>query len=176
MKKSLFEINESILEIFDTIEAYCTENETDVIPDDLVAQLQISESEMSDKLEKYFFAIKEMKGQIDTIKAHVATMNAKRKAIENRIETLKGFVGHSVNMFGTENKTGNKFFKGDLFKVTATRSTAVQILDEALIPDQYKREVVTVRVDKTAIKKVLQAGDSVDGAAIDSSKLNVTFR
>ena len=72
--------------------------------------------------------------------------------------------------------TGNKFFKGDLFKVTASKSTAVQILDEALIPDEYKREVVTVRVDKTAIKKVLQSGDSVDGAVIDSSKLNVTFK
>ena len=67
MKKSLFEINESILEIFDTIEAYCTEHETDVIPEDLVAQLQISESEMSDKLEKYFFAIKEMKRSSSTL-------------------------------------------------------------------------------------------------------------
>lgn len=174
--KTLFEINDSILEVFENIEAYCTEHDTDVVPDYLVEQLQISEDEMSEKLQNYFFLIKELKGQVDTIKAHVAQMSAKRKSIENRIEQLKGFVGQSVSLFGQENKSGNKFYKHDLFKVTATPSTAVQIVDDSLIPDQFKREVVTVKIDKTGIKKALQAGENVDGAVIDSSKLNVTFR
>ena len=174
--KTLFEINDNILEIFENIEAYCTEHETDVLPDYLVEQLQISEDEMSDKLENYFFLIKELKGQVETLKAHISQMSAKRKSIENRIEQLKGFVGQSVNLFGQENKSGNKFYKHDLFKVTATPSTAVQIVDDSLIPAEFKREVVTVKIDKTGIKKALQAGENVDGAVIDSSKLNVTFR
>jgi len=174
--KTLFEINDNIIEIFENIEAYCTEHETDILPDYLVEQLQISEDEMSDKLQNYFFLIKQLKGQVDTIKAHVAQMSAKRKNIENRIEQLKGFVGQSVNLFGQENKSGNKFYKHDLFKVTATPSTAVQIVDDSLIPDQFKREVYQVKIDKTAIKKALQAGENVEGAVIDSSKLNVTFR
>ena len=49
--KTLFEINDNIIEIFENIEQYCTENQTDVLPDYLVEQLQISEDEMSDKLE-----------------------------------------------------------------------------------------------------------------------------
>ena len=174
--KTLFEINDSILEIFENIEAYCSENETDVLPDYLVEQLQISEDEMSDKLQNYFFLIKQLKGQVDTIKQHVSQMSQKRKAIENRIETLKTYVGQSVSLFGQENKSGNKFYKHDLFKVTATPSTAVQIVDEALIPEEYKREVYQVKIDKTAIKKALQSGENIDGAVIDSSKLNVTFR
>ena len=174
--KSLFEINTDIIALFEQIDAHCQENDTDEIPEHLSDQLQINKSEMSEKIEKYWFVLKELKGQVDTIKEHVKQMNAKRKAIENKIESLKSYVGHSVQMFGTENKTGNKFFNGDLFKVTASKSTAVQIVDASLIPDEYKREVVTVSVDKTAIKKSIQNGQTVDGAIIDDSKINVTFR
>ncbi len=174
--KSLFSINEDILTTFDLIEQFCTENNTDEIPEHLADQLSISESDMSEKIENYFFVIKELKGQVDTIKEHVKQMNTKRKAIENRIDSLKSYVGHSVQMFGTENKTGNKFFKSDLFKVTASRSSRLVITDSESVPDEFKKEVLSVKIDNAGIKKSILNGQNVDGAMIDDSKINVTFR
>ena len=174
--KSLFSINEDILTTFDLIEQFCQENNTDEIPEHLAEQLSISESEMSEKIENYWFVLKELNGQVDTIKEHVKQMNAKRKAIENRIESLKSYVGHSVQMFGQENKSGNKFFKSDLFKVTASRSNRLVITDSESVPDEFKRQVYSEKIDNAGIKKAIQNGQNVDGAMIDDSKINVTFR
>ncbi len=174
--KSLFDINTDIITTFDLIDAYCQENNTDEIPEHLADQLSISESDMSEKIENYFFVIKELKGQVETIKEHVKQMTQKRKAIENRIESLKSYVGHSVQMFGQENKTGNKFFKSDLFKVTASRSSRLVITDSESVPEEFKKEVLSVKIDNAGIKKAIQNGQNVDGAMIDNSKINVTFR
>ena len=174
--KSLFEINTDIIALFEQIDAHCQENDTDEIPEHLSDQLQINKSEMSEKIEKYWFVLKELNGQVSTIKEHVKEMTNKRKAIENKIESLKSYVGHSVQMFGTENKTGNKFFKSDLFKVTASRSSRLVITDADSIPDLFKRQVYVEKIDNAGIKKAIQNGGSVDGALIDDSKINVTFR
>ena len=174
--KSLFSINEDIIALFEQIDIHCQENDTDEIPEHLAEQLQINESDMSDKIEKYWFVLKELNGQVETIKEHVKEMTQKRKAIENRIDSLKSYVGHSVQMFGTENKTGNKFFKSDLFKVTASRSSRLVITDADSVPEDFKRELYTVKIDNSAIKKAIQNGESIDGAMIDDSKINVTFR
>ena len=174
--KSLFSINTDIIELFEQIDAHCQENNTDEIPEHLADQLSISESDMSEKIENYWFVLKELNGQVDTIKEHVKQMNAKRKAIENRIDSLKSYVGNSVHMFGQENKTGNKFFKSDLFKVTASRSNRLVITDAESVPDEFKRQVYVEKIDNAGIKKAIQNGQNVDGAIIDDSKINVTFR
>ena len=174
--KSLFDINTDIITTFDLIDAYCQENNTDEIPEHLADQLSISESDMSEKIENYFFVIKELKGQVETIKEHVKQMTQKRRAMENRIESLKSYGGHSCQMFGQENKTGNKFFKSDLFKVTASRSSRLVITDSESVPEEFKKEVLSVKIDNAGIKKAIQNGQNVDGAMIDNSKINVTFR
>ena len=84
--KSLFSINTDIIELFEQIDAHCQENGTDEIPEHLADQLEISESDMSEKIENYWFVLKELNGQVSTIKEHVKEMTQKRKAIENRIE------------------------------------------------------------------------------------------
>lgn len=174
--KSLFSINEDILTTFDLIEQYCIENDTDEVPAHLSEQLQITEAEMSEKIENYWFVLKELTGQVDTIKEHVKQMTQKKKSIEKRIDSLKSYVGHSVQMFGEENKSGNKFFKSDLFKVTASKSSRLLIHSPELVPEKFKKEVLTVKIDNAGIKKAIQAGEIIEGAIIDSSKLNVNFR
>jgi Mg2+ and Co2+ transporter CorA len=174
--KSLFSINEDILTTFDLIEQFCQENNTDEVPEHLAEQLSISEDQMSEKIENYFFVIKELKGQVETIKEHVKQMTQKKKAIENRIDSLKTYVGHSVQMFGETNKSGNKFFKSDLFKVTASRSSRLVITDSESVPEEFKRQVYSEKIDNAGIKKAIQNGQNVDGAMIDDSKINVTFR
>lgn len=46
----------------------------------------------------------------------------------------------------------------------------VKINDEELIPDKFKKEKVTISIDKTAIKKAIQDGEEVMGAELTVSK------
>ena len=43
---------------------------------------------------------------------------------------------------------------------------SVKINDEELIPEKFKKEKVTITVDKTAIKKAIQDGEEVLGAEL----------
>lgn len=174
--KSLFEINGDIVEVLNQIDFYCQENETDEIPDFLLNELSIGESELSEKLESYFYVIEEMNGQLETVKNHMKKMTARKKAIENRIERLKSNVGQAVQMFGKENKSGNKFVAHDLFKVTASRSSRLKITDPELVPEEFKAEVVTVKIDNKRVKSAILDGEVVAGAEIDDTKINVVFR
>lgn len=43
---------------------------------------------------------------------------------------------------------------------------SVKINDEELIPDKFKKEKVSITIDKTAIKKAIQDGEEVMGAEL----------
>ena len=174
--KSLFEINTDLLDTLGQIDFHCQTFNTDEIPPQLLEALEIGEEEMSSKLESYFYVIEEMNGQVETLKNHISKMSAKRKAIESRIARLKENVGQAVQMFGKENKSGNKFVAHDLFKVTASKSARLTITNPELIPDSFKSEVVTTKIDNKGVKSAILDGETIDGAFIDDSKINVVFR
>jgi hypothetical protein len=44
--------------------------------------------------------------------------------------------------------------------------SAVDVFDESAVPAEFKEEVVTVRLDKAGIKRALEAGQTVPGAAL----------
>jgi glycyl-tRNA synthetase alpha subunit len=47
---------------------------------------------------------------------------------------------------------------------------SVVIVDEQMIPTEYKKEKVTVTVDKTAIKKAIEGGQEIHGADMSYSQ------
>jgi hypothetical protein len=175
MKKSLFAIQTEYVRALQELEDFCTENQTDEVPEEIHERLSINQDELNDKLENYWYALKELNGNLDTIKNHIKEMNAKKKAVENNILRLKKYVGEALELYGEENKSGNKFYKHDLFKVTASRSSRLSVVDLELLPDEYKEQVVTVKAKSKEIKEALKVGE-VDGAFIDNSVINVTFR
>ena len=178
MKKSLFEISNEYTQAIEELENYCLENNTDELPEGINERLVINQDELNDKLKNYWFVITELNGNLDAIKAHQKVMAAKKKAIENNINRLKSYVGDALELYGEENKTGNKFYKHDLFKVTASRSNKLLINDIDSIPEQYKEIVITetVKVDNKQLKIDLNNNLTIEGAIIDDSTINVTFR
>ena len=55
----------------------------------------------------------------------------------------------------------------EINELSYRKSEAVIFTDEALIPAEYKKEKLTVSVDKTEIKKALKSGTEVPGAMIE---------
>jgi predicted nuclease with TOPRIM domain len=177
MKKSLFNIQSEYLRALEELENYCYENQTDEVPDEINERLVVNQDEFSDKLENYWYVLTELNGNLETVKNHIKEMTAKKKAIENNIKRLKNYVGTALEMYGEQNKTGNHFFKHVLFKVTASRSNKLYIIDKDLVPAEYKKTetVTTTTVLTKELKAALKDG-SIDGAAIDDSTINVSFR
>ena len=59
----------------------------------------------------------------------------------------------------------------------AKNPLSVKIYDEAQIPDEYKTKVVTVKVDKTAIKKALkETGEIIPGTKIIDNKTSLRIK
>jgi len=178
MKKSLFEIASEYKIAIEELENHCIENGTDEIPEGINERLVINQDELQEKIKSYFYVITELEGNIETLSNHVKSINAKKKAIQNNIDRLKKYVGQAVELYGDENKTGNHFVATELFKVTASRSNKLRVLDQSMLPDELKSEEtkVIVKVDTKALKSRLNGGEIIEGAEIDDSTINVTFR
>ncbi len=176
MKKSIFEISEDYLKTIQELETYMVDNDTDEVPAHLDEALALNKDELDSKLKNYYFYIKEIEGKIQTIKDHVAQMNAKKKAYDKQIARLKSYVHTGLSLYGETNKSGNSTYKTDLFKVTASNTKRLKIVDETKIPEVYKREVYTIKIDNTQLKKDIQNGAEIEGAIIDESNISVNFR
>ena len=55
----------------------------------------------------------------------------------------------------------------EINELSYRKSEAVVLTDEAVIPAEYKKEKMTISIDKTEIKKALKAGTEVPGAVIE---------
>ncbi len=174
--KSIFDISADYLKTISELENYLIENDTDEVPAHLDEALSINKGEMNDKLRNYYFYIEQLKGEAETLKNHISKMSAKKRAIENQVARLKNYVASGLQLYGEKNKSGNMFYKHELFKVTATPSSRLKIIDETKIPEQYKKEVYTVKIDNAQIKKDIKNGANIEGAFIDDTLLNVNFR
>ena len=55
----------------------------------------------------------------------------------------------------------------EINELSYIKSEAVVFTDEAKIPAEFKKEKLTISVDKTEIKKALKSGTEVPGAMIE---------
>lgn len=67
--------------------------------------------------------------------------------------------------------SGVKSIETNTHKFTVKNNPgSVVIVDEHMIPSEYKKEKVTVTVDKTAIKKAIEGGQEIHGANMSYSQ------
>ena len=88
-------------------------------------------------------------------------MARRRRAIEARVKGLKDYLKQNMDACGIE-KIESPWFVLAIQKNPA----AVDVFDESAVPAEFKEEVVTVKLDKTGIKRALEAGVSVPGAVL----------
>lgn len=111
------------------------------------------------KIENVGCYIKNLAVDSAALKAESKKMTERARIIDNKIESLKGYLNHAIE--------GEKFSTTNV-AISWRRSESVDIISDALVPDEYCNiEQVTVRKpDKAAIKAALKAGEDVSGAAL----------
>lgn len=112
-----------------------------------------------EKVEGYCQVIKELQGDFDKFKAESDRLAARMKTTTNAINRMKDSLLTFLKVSG-QNKV-----KAGTFTVSIGTSTQTNILDEKLIPTEFKTPQPD-KIDKTAIKKAIESGLNVTGAVV----------
>ena len=119
----------------------------------------IESLDIEGKLEDYCMVLRQMESDVKAFKEEANYFATKQNRAENGIKRLKGGILNYMAL------TGKKKVEAGLFKISTRESKAVNILDESLIPQEYKVEQLP-KIDKVGIKKALLSGADVEGAEI----------
>ena len=107
----------------------------------------------------------------EAIKNEIDRLTAMKKAVDNRIDKFKEYVKENMQHLEVEK------IETELGTLSIGKNPAsVEIYDETLIADEYKKEKVTVSIDKTAIKNAIKNGKNVQGAILIEDKTSLRIK
>lgn len=152
---NLFKIAQEELDLLNEIE----ELEGELTPE-LEERLKINEANMAKKMEDYCKAIRYYEMTVANAKSEKERLDKLIKRSERSQQWLKDAILNVMNA------TGKPKVSAGTFTVGTRKSTSVNIIEESAIPARYAREVVTVKIDKTAIKDAIKNGEEVPGAQL----------
>ena len=163
---SLYNITNKFVEIMDKAqEGELTEEEYNVLGEELALELQ----NKSANIIRY---IKNSEYLLDSIKAEEKRLADMRKAGEAKLEKFKQYVKENMERLGLE-KIPTEL--GSL--AVAKNPISVEIENEDEVPSQFKQEVVTTKIDKTAIKNHFkETGEIIPGIKIVSDKTSLRIK
>lgn len=143
---TLYEISEEILN--------CVDAETgEIIDQDKLSQLQM---DFDDKVEGIALWIKDLLSDAAAIKAEKNKLAERQRVCENKAENLKKYLSGFL--------AGQKF-KTARVVISYRKSKAVDVQDMAAVPEEFLK-YSDPAVNKTEIKKALEAGEEVPGCIL----------
>lgn len=148
----LYELAESYEMLLDMID------NQDISVEDVQDTLDALEDSIGDKLENIVKIIRMTEGNIELFKAEEKRIQARRRTMENKVDSLKNY------MQSTMIRLGMKKVETGTFKIRLQKNPDnISILDESKIPKDFyvKQEP---KLDKTALKEaVLKEGKEIEG-------------
>lgn len=183
---NLYQIEQELLDLYNQIE----ENGGEITPE-IEERFQITEQNFVNKLENYTRFVRVIKGDISTIDSEIERLSKLKQIKQNVVNRLENNMLSALKIFG--NKDPKKdIWRYDLitFKLSTRQSQSVEILDETIIDDKFKKisfsnlnssqrdEILellntdydnsnmTETISKTAIKEAIKNGEIVNGASI----------
>ncbi len=160
--KTLFEITQEVIELASLLE------EGELTPE-LEERLAITREELDSKAENYVKVIRQAEGDISIIDAEIKRLKGLIDSKSKVVDRMKEALSTAMTAFKVDK------IETALMKLFFRKSESVEILDETLVPEQYKLSRVVVNPDKILIKKLIKSGESVPGAEV-VEKLNLQIK
>ena len=152
-KLTLYRISEEMSAILNAIE----ENGGEITEEQEQA-LAISEEQFAEKAYDYGHVILNLDYTVEVIKNEIERLTRLKKSAENAQKRVKGALVNAMVQLD------HPMVETPTMRLSLRRTTATEIDDVNLIPDNLKTTKVEVVADKTAIKKAIQQGEDVPGA------------
>lgn len=164
-KLSLYDIKSNFIELFEKAEREeITKEEVEKMGNELAIALQ-------NKSISIIGYIRNTELMSEAIKTEIERLTVMKKAIDSKIDKFKEYVKVNMQDLNLEK------IQTELGTLTIVKNpTSVEIYDETLIADEYKKEKVTVSIDKTAIKNAIKAGKNVQGAKLVEDKTSLRIK
>ena len=164
--RSLYEINNDFIQVLEN--GFLVDEETGEITfqEDALNDLDLEFSQKVDNIACY---IKDIESLNQAIKDEKKALDERLKVNDRKVENLKKYVSSSLKM-----RDMNKL-ETARNKITFRKSKSVNVINESLLADEYFTEKITKTVNKTAIKKAIESGLTVDGAEIKENR-NVVIK
>lgn len=150
---SLYNIEQSLIDLFQSIEDNGGE-----ITEEQLKELEINESNLKEKLNRYRKVISEWDSDIDKCKKESKRLNAIVKTRENRINRLKNSMLNAISLFG-QNGKNNKFIELEDCRIYTRNSTSCEIDGERC--EILKQEFIRL-ITELSNNQILYTGEDVD--------------
>ena len=156
-KMTLYVISQDYLQALDLF----TDPEADIPLEAAMDTLEGIEGQLQEKVVNVAKFMQNLDASAKAIKQAEQQMARRRKAIENRAQWIRDYLKNNMEAAGIS-KIESPWFRLAVQK----NPEAVEIMDESKLPDNFKSEVVVVKIDKAALKQVLRDGVHVPGAML----------
>lgn len=157
MSLSLYQLSGDYLQALD----FLTDPEMDFDSDAVTNTLEGLAFEVETKAVNVAKFLRNMEVTAEAMKVAESDMAKRRKALENRVTWLKGYLKGSMETTGIS-KIECPYFKLSIAK----NPSSVELIDESIIPEEFKRTETVITIDKAAIKTALSSGQIVPGAKL----------
>ena len=137
------------------------EAEGELTPE-MLTEIDCIEGEFEEKGEAYAVLIKTLNAEAEMLKTEQQRLYERQKQKENLAERLKERLAESMRIFERDKLETAKC------KISFRSSRAVEIVDEAKLPDEYFK--IERKPMKSEIKEALKAGVAIDGAVLVERK------
>ena len=146
---NLYELDQAIFD--------CVSEDGEIIDFQKFEKLQLSKKT---KIENICLWIKNLKAEIEVLKAEKEAFASRQKTAENKLESLKDYISEYLEY---------EKFETPKVKVSFRKSESVEIGDNAQIPEEYLK-YKTPDIDKAGLKKALKEGKQFVGVSLVEKK------
>lgn len=162
---SLYNITNSFITLFEKAEqGELTKEEIEEQGKDLAISLKNKSTSIIGYVRNLDLTSEAIKNEIDRL----TTM---KKAIDNKNIKFKEYVKQNMEELELQK------IDTELGTLSVTKNPAsVEVYDENMISDEYKKEKLTVSIDKTAIKNAIKNGKEVQGARLIEDKTSLRIK
>lgn len=140
------------------------------LTEELEQALALNEKNLQQKVDGYKLYIEHLKTRAEYFKNLENEAKEARKMFENVEDKLKERIKHVMSFLNVNEIEGETF----RFKLIEGKDKLV-VKDEALVSDEYKREVVSLELDKEKLLHDLQSGLKIEGVEIQVIKSLRTY-
>ncbi len=154
---TLYDISSDYLQALDLF----TDPEVDIPLEAALDTLESTEGQLQEKAVNVAKFMQNLDATAKAIKEAEQQMARRRKAIENRARWIKDYLKTNMEAAGIT-KIESPWFSLAIQK----NPPSVEVLDEQALPEDYKTEVVTLKIGKAAIKEAVKEGEDVPGAVL----------
>ena len=160
MKKTLYNINQEALQLYNELE----ENGGELTPE-IEAQLTINNNELVSKSIAYLEVIEDRKSFINRLDDEIKRLQNMKKANTNLVDRLENSLLMAQQTYG-DYEVGFK-------KITTRKSESIEDLDVNSLPKEYKVIKIVETADKVKLKEAIKSGVKIEGVEL---KVNNNLR